>query len=366
MQTFALGSVGRRSVSERYGRRFPLSDTELSTEFEIIRDSSRLDRLREARSKEILFLPDHFLGMPPVSNRDFSYTVEREFILEGKATFENRNSRVTIRPATDPKRSSFSWKGNRFPLHPSYCIKGNHNIQLGEVKIIEHPLAWMLAYGVYADLETTESSFPTFDNCDLPYSDGLKDNFRKLEKRKPIFPSSPFAMEWEKGYCILEPPTNSKDSDELILDHQVSYPGTSVGNSRIQVTFGPETFSYFCDARTTAFRTKPEAEKFHQIGLAGGLKDYPFTLENVLLLDEDRIYNSREKFQDSKTGKNFEFLCHELIDICAWLRFVEEEYSGRFVGRMTTYLFDHHKQIDISRFACDPERLAEFDLQILG
>lgn len=258
---------------------------------QIITGAAEIGGLLEDRNRSILGLPDYFTDSTLIVEPGNSYTVEKAFTIEGKATFENKNSLVKISPAAG-NRSSFSWDGKKFPLNAADCIKGNHNIQLGDVKVIEHPLAWMLAFGVYVDIETTESSLPTFDFCDRPYLDGLTGNLRIIAPRKTISVSKPLALVWEKGYCVVEPPENSKESEQLIIDHQVSYPGNSIGNARIKTVFEPHSFAYYCDARTTAFRTKSEAEKFYQVGLAGGLKDYPFTLENVLLLDEERIYNS--------------------------------------------------------------------------
>ncbi|EQA43657.1 UDP-3-O-[3-hydroxymyristoyl] N-acetylglucosamine deacetylase [Leptospira broomii serovar Hurstbridge str. 5399] len=330
----------------------------------IITGAAEIKDLLEDRNRSVLRLPDYFTDSSLSVEPNISYTLEKAFTLEGKATFENKNSLVKVSPAAG-KRSSFSFNGKKFPLNAADCVKGNHNIQLGEVKIIEHPLAWMLAFGVYVDIETAESSLPTFDFCDRPYLDGLIGNLQAIAPRKSISVSKPFGLVWEKGYCMVEPPENSKESEQLIIDHQVSYLGTSIGKARIKTVFEPNSFAYYCDARTTAFRTKSEAEKFYQVGLAGGLKDYPFTLENVLLLDEERIYNSREKFKDRNSGFDFEFLCHEIIDISSWLRFVEEEYEGRFVGKMTTFLFDHHKQIDIAQSVCDPSVLEKHGVSIL-
>ncbi|PJZ68383.1 UDP-3-O-(3-hydroxymyristoyl)glucosamine N-acyltransferase [Leptospira perolatii] len=331
----------------------------------IITKTSELAELVSDRNPKHLSLPESFRSDANQFDRGLSYTLQNSFTVEGKATFENKNSRIKVLPCSEP-RSQFSLNGSKFPLKAELCEKGNHNIQLGKVKIIEHPLAWMLAFGMYAEFELEESSFPTFDYCDKVYLDGMKDNIKSLKHRSKIGVLNPLGIVWEKGYCILEPPQSELEAENLVIDHQVNYPGSTVGRSRLVCEFSPERFSYFADARTTAFRTKMEAEQFYQIGLAGGLKDYPFTLENVILLDEEKIYNPREKFFDQTSGIDFEFLCHEMIDISSWLRFVEEEYNGRYVGKMTTYLFDHHKQIDIAQFVCNQQYMKKFNSEIVS
>ncbi|AOP34929.1 UDP-3-O-(3-hydroxymyristoyl)glucosamine N-acyltransferase [Leptospira tipperaryensis] len=318
-----------------------------------------ISELKKNRFPEIDRFPKHFVeDRFPIEVKN-SYTIQKEFSVKGVSTLENQPSTIRVKPFSGAF-SKFSHSQKTLELKPEFCIKGNHNIQLGDVKIIEHPIALMSAFGLYLDFDLEKSSFPTFDFCDQVYLDGIANNLRVIGEVPPITVAKPFVMSWEKGYCILEP---DEGNLKLILDHQVSYPGSTVGNSRITTELTPEIFSYIASARTTAFRPGEEADKFYQIGLAGGLKDYPFTLENVILLNEERIFNPREKF--AHEGKNYEFLAHELIDILAWIRFVEEEYKGRFFGKMTTFLFDHHKQIDIAQFVCNRKEFSEIGIRTL-
>ncbi|PJZ59152.1 UDP-3-O-acyl-N-acetylglucosamine deacetylase [Leptospira barantonii] len=326
---------------------------------QVLTDSQKILELKAGRFPNPIEFPKHFRDERFAFDSTSSYTITDPFQIRGTSTLENKPSEITVKPATG-RYSRFSHSGKNYELNPSLCIKGNHNIQLGDVKIIEHPLAVMSAFGFYMDFELEQSSFPTFDFCDQVYLDGIQNNFHKIGEVSRITVAKPFAAVWEKGYCILEP---DEQGMSLFLDHQVSYPGQTVGNVRIQTELTPEFFSYIASARTTAFRPGIEAEKFYQIGLGGGLKDYPFTLENVILLNEDKIFNPREKFESN--GMNYEFLAHELIDILAWIRFVEEEYQGRFFGKMTTFLFDHHRQIDIAQLVCDRKRFSEIGIRVL-
>ncbi|XDD49479.1 UDP-3-O-acyl-N-acetylglucosamine deacetylase [Leptospira sp. WS92.C1] len=326
---------------------------------QISTDSQKISELKQSRYPNSLRFPEHFKDKSYAFFSGESYTISKPFVLQGISTLENKLSTIIVKPAFGAF-SKFSHLQFSQDLKPEFCIKGNHNIQLGEVKIIEHPIALMSAFGFYLDFDLEQPSFPTFDFCDQVYLDGIRDNFQKIGDIPCFTVKKSFVIIWEKGYCILEP----DDGDQILsLDHQVSYPGDTVGNARIKADMSPQLFAYIASARTTAFRSGVEAEKFYQIGMTGGLKDYPFTLENVILLNEEKIFNPREKFESQ--GLNYEFLAHELIDILAWIRFVEEEYKGRFVGKMTTYLFDHHKQIDIAQFVCDRNRFSEIGIRIL-
>ncbi|RHX79611.1 UDP-3-O-acyl-N-acetylglucosamine deacetylase [Leptospira yasudae] len=326
---------------------------------QVFTDLRKISELKESRFAVSLRFPEHFQNSRLPVDRNASYTIQKPFVINGISTLENKPTRITVKPSGG-SYSRFTHSGKSYELNPSFCIKGNHNIQLGDVKIIEHPIAFQSAFGLYLDFELEESSFPTFDHCDQVYWDGVLENLQKIGDVPKITVTKPFVAVWDKGYCILEP---DDGSGTLFLDHQVSYPGNTVGDSRIQTEMTPEIFAYIASARTTAFRPGAEAEKFYQIGLAGGLKDYPFTLENVILLNEEKIFNPREKFIHE--GKNYEFMAHELIDILAWIRFVEEEYKGRWIGKMTTFLFDHHKQIDIAQFVCDRKRFSEIGISVL-
>jgi hypothetical protein len=311
-------------------------------------ESDEIKKIKKERFQEIQNFPDHFTDDSIQIDKNYRYEIKNFFEISGKATFENKENIIKITPSFEV--SHFTFSGKTYPLEASLCIKGNHNIQLGEVKIIEHPLAVMSAYNLALDFELEYSSFPTFDYCNRIYLENLKDNLIKKERLKYFTVKQPFGIFWEKGYCILEPDSGEK---EMILDHQVSYPGTTVGNWRLISKMKPIIFNYIASARTPSFRRGEEAEKFYQIGLAGGLKDYPFTLENVMLLNEDKIYNPRSNYEYS--GKNYEFMSHELIDIMSWIRFPEERYGGKFCGKMTTFLFDHHKQIDMAQYFCSEE-----------
>ncbi|TGK28943.1 UDP-3-O-(3-hydroxymyristoyl)glucosamine N-acyltransferase [Leptospira gomenensis] len=326
----------------------------------IFTDAVQIKTLLENRFTDVLRFPEHFSDERFNLDTGRSYTVLRPFPVRGISTLENKPTTVLVLPSSG-EYSRFSHLGSTHELKPEFCIKGNHNIQLNEIKIVEHPISLMSAFGLFLDFELDQPSFPTFDFCNEVYLEGIRDNLLPLGERPAFTVNRPFAALWDKGYCVVEP--DDRNSLALTLDHQVSYPGSSVGNTRIVAEIDPPLYAYIASARTTAFRPGEEAEKFHQIGLAGGLKDYPFTLENVILLNEERIFNPREKF--AHDGRNFEFIAHELIDVLAWIRFVEEEYKGRFTGKVTTFLFDHHKQIDVSQFVCDRETFSEIGIQYL-
>jgi hypothetical protein len=137
------------------------------------------------------------------------------------------------------------------------------------------------------------------------------------------------------------------------VDHQVSYPGTSIGEQRIVFDLTTARFLWFCSARTPNFSRGPEARRFYDMAVAGTTGPYPFTPRNVLFCDENQIFNPLARFDTA--GRNLEFILHEILDMIAFLKFIEVAHGGdggKFVGRLTTFYFDHHRQVDALQAFC--------------
>ncbi|MEQ9362991.1 MAG: UDP-3-O-(3-hydroxymyristoyl)glucosamine N-acyltransferase [Leptospirales bacterium] len=345
--------------------------------------TAALRALKSERHEEILPVPESFYDDSYGIQVDRKYTLAPGASAEvrGVASFENRPMKIRMRKPRGPW-PTIGCRGLSLPLHSEHTIKGAHNIQLGQVKIIEHVLAMMSALNLDLDFDLTRPSFPTFDYCNRPILDALRGNLFEAGPVKRFTVRRAFAGIFDRGYFMLEAP-GKQDSDRcLVMDHQITYPGRAVGNQRIVAPITPQFFNYICDARTTSFR--PETKRIYwltRLGLAR-LK-YPVTTRNILFADAHKIYNPRARFDARLYGEssrpkeaaagtannetarngvvpsdggavmNYEFICHELMDVMAWIKFLEVKYEGKFVGRLTTYFFDHHRQIDAARFVCE-------------
>jgi UDP-3-O-acyl-N-acetylglucosamine deacetylase len=310
--------------------------------------------IKAGRHPGILPVPDHFRDDSLNLRADRRYNLARPVEIRGVASFENRRMRIQMRS----RRGAFptiGCGGLNLPVLAEHAVKGEHNIQLGEVKIIEHVLAMTTALNLDVDFLLSRQSFPTFDYCNRPFLNAARSVFqdagpvRHITVRRPfagIFASSNQKPGLSRGYFMLEPDQGER---ALIMDHQISYPGQAVGNQRIVVRMDPNFFSYICDARTTSFR--PETRRIYWLTRLGIARlKYPVTTRNILFADAEKIYNPRTKFDAG--GVNYEFICHELMDVMAWIKFLEVAYAGKFVGRLTTHFFDHHRQVDAARYVC--------------
>lgn len=334
-----------------------------------------LRALKSERHAEILPVPEHF--------RDDSYglRIDRQYTLaddgapepevKGWASFENRPLSIRMRRPRGPWPTIGSRGNPNLPLHAEHTVKGAHNIQLGDVKIIEHVLAMMSALNLNLDFQLSRPSFPTFDYCNRPFLEALQGRLVETGPVKRFTVKRAFAGIFDRGYFLLEPPGKSDDDRCLTMDHQITYPGEAVGNQRIVAPITPAFFNYICGARTTSFR--PETKRIYWLTRLGIARlKYPVTTRNILFADAHKIYNPRPHFdaaipraaekaaqnagrksaEDGERMLNYEFLSHELMDVMAWIKFLEVKHDGKFVGRLTTDYFDHHKQIDAARFVC--------------
>lgn len=292
-----------------------------------------------------IHIPETFRRQSNIELR-MRYGISDSVSLSGISSFENAPVTITLSPM-EGRIPAFSLNNEPFSLIPENCIKGSHNIQLGPIKIIEHPMSLMTALHLDFDLNITQESFPTFNTCNLPYWDALKPCLVQTGPLKYFTPKQTFSVQFTKGYCILEPMQNEKT---LIVDHQVQYPGSSLGNLRVLQSITPDFYLALCSARTPSFQSREETKKNLEI-LRTQTIDYPMGLENVLFVDEDQIHNPRKEFDID--GTNIEFMMHEIIDIIAWIKFLEIQHDGAFVGKMTTYRFDHHSQIDMALLCKD-------------
>ncbi|MBL8018325.1 MAG: UDP-3-O-acyl-N-acetylglucosamine deacetylase [Leptospirales bacterium] len=309
-------------------------------------DSERIRELIAQRHPSIRKIPATLQKTVPFKHGR-AYGIDSTVTIQGISSFENKPVEIKLSPTESTPVFEFRQTGERFAIDPGLCQKGQHNIQLGSIKIVEHPLSFMSAFGVRCDVSLDQPSFPTFDYCNLPYLEAVQGHLVDLGPESSFSITKPACLLFGKGYCILEP---DQGADALLIDHQVSYPGTSVGTTRLELKLTPETYAFLCAARTPSFRTRSENLKNYELVRSGQVKEYPVTTENVLFVDEEEFYNPRAEFVSNRF--NYEFMMHEIIDIIAWLRFLEIAHNGRFVGKMTTFLFDHHAQIDAAIWAC--------------
>ncbi len=313
----------------------------------LITDPRALRRIQSQRSETFLPRPRKFAvkNLPFLPDR--VYVMRKAVTVSGIASFENKPMTIEIGPMAG-STPTLHYGKQSLPLLPRLTEKGRHNIQLGEVKIIEHMLSLMTCLHIDADLRLSEPSFPTFDFCNRPLLQAVRRGVADGGPAQFFTVKRPFALEFKKGYVMLEP---DDGKCRLFVDHEIRYPGKSIGTQRFAAQIDPSFYAFLSAARTPSFRPVEETRSNVRKLKAREPIPFPVTLQNVLFVDEERIHNPRRAFDHAR--RNYEFMMHELIDVTAWLKFVDIRYGGQFAGRMTTLFFDHHAQIDAARFVCD-------------
>ncbi|MCB1320231.1 MAG: UDP-3-O-acyl-N-acetylglucosamine deacetylase, partial [Leptospiraceae bacterium] len=297
----------------------------------------------------VLPVPDHFQVNWPWDANSI-WTVRKPVEVHSVSTFENAPVTVSFRPQKG-RRPLFYLNGKGRSLRPRNLIHGTNNIQLGAIKIIEHPIAMMLALRLDVDVAIDQPSFPSLDHCTGEYLDALHGHVRRTRRAVRNFTvDKPILLKYEQGYCIVEPHESG-----LFMDHEFEYPG-AIGYQRISVEITPQFFLFLGRARTPSFRSVEETDQIIAAARAGQLP-YPMHEENVLFADVNGLRNPREIFDYN--GHNYEFILHELIDVMAFLKLVESELGGRFRGKLTTRKFGHGDQILAARTMVSPEFLED-------
>ena len=327
------------------------------------RNYNRLKESLAERYSAMLPVDDRFYDSLLGIDGDYVYRLEGEHEVKGRSAFGDKEMSVKFFQKKDvlPR---IKYNEQTYPLESRYAGQGEHNIKLGEVRVIEHVLAMLTALNLNLDFELSESSFPLLARCNREYLEVMTGKLIRGEATRYFTVKEPvggFFGETQEGYFILEPDEGER---KLIIDHQVSYPGLSVGLQRLRVPMTPELFTGISGARTPSFRSPEETDKIlddiRENRAKGRESVYGIGPENVLFVTPEKIYNPRVEYD--YRGVNYEFMFHELMDITAWLKFVDLTYGGKFVGRMTTYRFDHHAQVDAARFVCEDPRMEEIGM----
>ncbi|KKW39467.1 hypothetical protein A2454_02610 [Candidatus Peribacteria bacterium RIFOXYC2_FULL_55_14] len=331
--------------------------------------------------EDTLPVPEHFHDGSLGIRSNLQYTLRRAAGLGmRRSTFWNSPIDVQLLPHRRREApSSVSVDGHLVP-----CTIGNvrtqlHNIAVtdGEAgaSILEHPNAVQTALGVDMDIRVStfgdsplrpvlqrcglvsrSVSLPTNADCNQPYLVALRDNLVSVGRAHHVTVNEPVGFRFGGGsYILLEP---DEGGHKLIVDHQIEYPDIPpLGNQRMRVAMTPEFFSFIAAARTPAMRARAGIlSTIRHLGMSR----FPYTslgLSNVVLVTKRGVQNPNEKYVVN--GRNYEPMCHELIDRIGWLKFIETEFGGRFVGKITLCRANHDREIEAARALCKGDLLEQ-------
>ncbi len=199
------------------------------------------------------------------------------------------------------------------------------------VRTVEHLLSALHAFGITNLLVKTEDEIPALDGSALEFcrqlmAAGIEDQPAAIA---PIMTRHVIAVGEERPageWLRIEP------APALTIDYTLDYP-QPIGRQQVHFELSsPE--AYMCEiapARTFGFVR--EFRKLSEMGLARGGR-----LDNVILLDDDRIVNTTLRFAD-------EFARHKVLDLIGDLYLL-----GRpIVGHITAHRTGHADNLALLR-----------------
>jgi len=199
----------------------------------------------------------------------------------------------------------------------------------------EHILAALYSCGVdniYIELNALE--LPILDGSSQPFIDMLaKAGFRRLRKRRRYLKILK-PLEFVDGDRRI----GIYPADEFRVHCYVEYPHPAVGAQEVELRVGRESFSrMLAPARTFGF--VKDFEGLRRMGLIRG-----GSLENALVLDDERLVNGPVRFPD-------EFGRHKALDLIGDLALVGYPLLARVEAHKAGHAL--HTQL-VTRLLADP------------
>lgn len=310
----------------------------------ISHNPDEIQTLKDHRSEHIISLPDEWRDSGIALAYHKNRTTTQPVALKGRSVFGNRPVRIDMCEAGDTV-PRLLFRGESVPMTAEQASEGFHSIKIGEVQYIEHLLALLHAFRLDVDVGVSESSLPL-------YPDGLQQYIKEIMPHVQPLGDTKYCTVWEpvacvfnpESYMILEP---DGGDNQLIFDHQISYPNTPLKTQRTIVEMTPELFSFIADARSPAFALRTKlARVLHGIGFQH-LPHTSFSMDNIVFVGEEKILNPNDKY--NLNGTNLEPLVHGIIDKMGWLPLVENMIGRRFAGIVTSFFMSHGRDIEVAK-----------------
>jgi len=246
-------------------------------------------------------------------------TILKEVSLSGVGVHTGEKVRLSLKPASSGKIifSRLDMGGCRVEIDSRRAESGNCTSLVDGncvVRTIEHLLAVLFILGVDSlDIELDGGEIPIFDGSALPLSRAiLESGLRNLpERRRAIRIIKPYTL--REGQASL---TFSPD-EEFRLTYIIDFSHPAIGRQAFSVAMTRESFlNDIAPARTFGFLK--DVPELWRKGLARG-----GTLENAVVLDEERVVSGPLRFPD-------EFVRHKVLDLLGDLALLGHPLFGHF------------------------------------
>ena len=329
---------------------------------ETIIDSHELAGLIAGRQKEIHSFPKNFRKHSTFFS-DYYSTIFQPVTFYDRTPRKNQPLSITLAPQQGEHPIISVAENSQVQKKQAILSKnitlGKHNIRVGDIQFCEHYLSLLSIFNLQLDCHLSHSTFPLSTEMLGNFINTLQDQpLKKLGRVTKYTINKPFALKFatSPGYLLLLP------ADQLTLDHQIDYPGSSVGQQRIQLLLDQECFNYVARARTNLFTSESILRFIFFLQKKGGIPFFwsGIKKEDILFASPNRLHNRKKSFDSGDI--NFEFIAHEIIDILCWLKIVEIHFNCKLIVKMISHRFGHREQIATAQWFCAPDSL--FNTQI--
>lgn len=269
---------------------------------------------------------------------DYQHTIAGEFELAGIGIHSGEAASLRARPA--PEGSGISFRRTDLPGTPAVPAQLDHvtgtelstSLGVGDARVatVEHVLAALFAFRVdNAVLEVSGAEVPILDGSFAPWLEALRGVGRERQSSAATVIAVRDAITTRDGcqasYAAL-PHEGMRISATIDFDHSAI--GRQYGDFRLD---GEGFLAEISTARTFGF--KEDAPLLRERGFANGA-----SLENTVVLDEEKVMNERLRYPD-------EFLRHKVGDMVGDLSLL----GGRFRGHVVAERPSHRGNVALAR-----------------
>ncbi len=247
------------------------------------------------------------------------WTIRRPVTLSGTGIHSGRSVRLTLKPSETGVVSfrRTDQPGPAVPLDPKQIETGNRSALVfgaGSIQTIEHLLAVLYVLGLDSlDIEVEGGEIPIFDGSAGPLAAAIAGAGVQALADDKVIARIVRPIVVEEGGASL---SISPDED-FRLTYRIDFPHPAVGAQALSLSLTRQSFlEGIAPARTFGFLK--DVTELRRRGLAlGG------SLDNALVLDEEKVVNGPLRFPD-------EFVRHKLLDLIGDLALFGRPLLGHF------------------------------------
>jgi UDP-3-O-[3-hydroxymyristoyl] N-acetylglucosamine deacetylase len=270
-----------------------------------------------------LFCPDAAAARSTVPQR----TIKRSIVVGGQGLHTGLKTGVILHPAQPGSGISFTPLSGDVtaPARVESVTDTGYNTTLSNggyvVRTVEHLMSALHGFGITNLLVKTHGEVPALDGSALEFCRVLADAGVQEQRARiePLHIERPVVIGKEKEggeYIRVEP------ANHLIVDYTLIYP-KPIGTQRVhfELTSPEDYVREIAPARTFGFLA--EMRKLSEMGLANGGR-----LDNVILVDDEKVVNTKLRFPD-------EFARHKILDLLGDLYLLGRPIIGHITACKT-------------------------------